>query len=122
MPSYATVDDYLSTLSPEARQIMQRLRALVTQAAPDAKELPDKKVPTYTLVPDTKPVTQLMLAAHPKYVSLYVFPATVTQFASRLGDCELGKGTVKWAYDHPLDEALIVEIIQYRKEEIASTL
>ncbi len=118
MPTFRTVDDYIASRPQEAQAMLRELRRLILKAVPDAVELPDYKVPSYTLVPGVKPEQQLMMAAYAQYVSFYPYQAAIDHFADALEDYETGKGTVKFQYGQPLPKDLIKQMVIFRKEEI----
>jgi len=118
MPTYKTVDDYIQSQSAEAQPILHELRALIKEAVPDAVEIPNYKVPSFTLIPGTSPERQLMIAAYAKYVSFYPYQAAIDHFAEELVDFELGKGTIKFPFNRPLPKELIKRIVLFRKEEL----
>jgi uncharacterized protein YdhG (YjbR/CyaY superfamily) len=122
MPSFRTVDDYIASQSREAQILLKALRSLIKETVPETVEIPDYKVPSFILVPGTKPDQQLMIVAYAKYVSFYPFQATIDHFADDLKSFELGKGTVKFPFDKPLPAELIKRMVKFRKEEISGEL
>lgn len=122
MPNYKTVDHYIASQSKEAQIILQELRSIIKEAVPKTVEIPDYKVPSFTLIPGTKPEQQMMIVAYAKCVSFYPFQSTIEHFADELKDFELGKGTVKFHFNKPLPKELIKRMVKFRKEEILSEL
>ena len=118
MPNFKTVDDYIANQSAEAQALLHELRALIKEAVPEAVEIENYKVPSFTLVPGTKPAQQLMIVAYAKYVSFYPHQAAVAHFEDELKDYELGKGTVKFKYNQALPKELIKRMVIFRKEEM----
>ncbi len=118
MPVYETVDDYIDDQSSEAQPLLEQLRKLISAAVAGVQEVPNSKVPTFKLVPGAKPEQQIMIAAYNKYVSFYPYQATIDQFAEQLKEYELGKGTVKFAFDEPLPAKLIKQMVEFRKQEL----
>lgn len=118
MPSFATVDDYIAKQSEAAQEILNELRNLIHDAAPDVVEIPNSKVPSFTLVPDAKPQLQLMIAAYTKFVSFYPFEKTMEAFADQLKVYETGKGSVKFPLNKPLPKELISQMVTFRMEEL----
>lgn len=122
MPEFKTVDDYIDNQTKEAQIILRELRHLIKEAVPETVELPNYKVPSFTLIPDTKPQQQIMMVAYAKYVSFYPYQAVIEQFAEELRNFELGKGTVKFPFKKPLPEELIKRMVVFRKEELLSKI
>lgn len=119
MPSFANADDYIANQAEAAQEILKELRSIIHDAAPDVVEIPNSKVPSFTLVPDAKPQLQLMMAAYAKFVSFYPFEKTVEAFADQLKDYETGKGSVKFPLNKPLPKELILEMVKFRVQELA---
>ena len=122
MPDFATIDDYIASQPPEAQKILQELRSIIKEAAPDAEEILNYKVPSFTLVPGGKREHQIMIAGYAKFVSFYPFPSTITQFADDLKDFKLGKGSVQFPLNKPLPKDLIFKMVQFRSNEISNNL
>lgn len=118
MPNFKTVDDYIVSQSQEAQIILRELRSIIKEAVPETIEIPNYKVPSFTLIFGLKPEQQLMIVAYKKYVSFYPFQATIDKFKDELKNFELGKGTVKFPFDKPLPKDLIIEMVRFRKDEI----
>ena len=121
MPNFKTVDDYIDNQTEEAKVILHELRSLIKEAVPESVEIPNYKVPSFTLIPGTKPEQQLMIVAYAKYVSFYPYQTTVEHFADELKNFELGKGTVKFQFNKPLPKELIKRMVVFRKEELLNT-
>jgi len=118
MPSFKTVDDYINNQSKEAQVILRELRSLIKDAVPETVEIPNNKIPSFTLVPGKKPEQQIMIAAYTKYVSFYPYQSVIEYFADELKNFELGKGTVKFQFNEPLPKDLIKRMVVFRKEEL----
>jgi uncharacterized protein YdhG (YjbR/CyaY superfamily) len=122
MPNFETVDDYIAIQTKEAQIILQELRSIIKEAVPEAVEITNYKVPSFTLIPETKSDQQIMIVAYAKQVSFYPFQATVDHFSDELKGFELGKGTVKFPFNNPLPKDLIIRMVQFRKDEILKDL
>ncbi len=118
MPSFKTVDDYISSQSIDAQVLLLELRRLIKEAVPETIEINDSKVPTLQLIPGTKPEQQIMIVAYAKYVSFYPFQAVIEKFTEELKSFEIGKGTVKFPFNKPLPKDLIKRMVIFRKEEL----
>lgn len=118
MPNFKTVDDYIDSQTEEAQVILRELRNLIKETVPQAIEIPNYKVPSFTLIPEIKPVQQLMIVSYAKHVSFYPYQTVIEHFADELKYFELGKGTVKFPFNKPLPKELIKRMIVFRKEEL----
>ena len=118
MPNYETIDDYIANQSEKAQTVLQELRSIIKEAAPDAIEILNYKVPSFTLVPEGKRDQQVMMAAYAKFIGFHPFPTTMEHFAEELKDYKQGKGSVQFPLNQPLPKDLIIRMVRFRKEEI----
>lgn len=118
MPTFETIDDYINHQTLEAQSMLQEIRELVKEVAPDAVEVLNYKVPSFTLVPNGKRDQQIMMAAYAKFIGFYPFPTTMEAFAEELKEYKQGKGSVQFPFNKPLPTELIKQMVIYRKNEI----
>lgn len=118
MPSYQTADDYIAHQPEAAQKILHDLQNIIMEACPNAIEIPNSKVPSYTLVNRAKTKLQLMMAAYAKFVSFYPFEKTVEAFTDQLSRFETGKGSVKFPLGTPLPKEVVLEMVKFRVEEL----
>lgn len=118
MPSYQTADDYIAHQPKAAQKILYDLQNIIEEACPEATEIPNSKVPSYTLVNGAKTKLQLMMAAYAKFVSFYPFEKTVEAFTDQLMDYETGKGSIKFPINKPLPKDLILQMVKFRMSEL----
>ncbi len=111
-----TVDDYIA-LQPEAvRHALQRVRAAIRTAAPDAQEVIAYNMPTYKL--GKSPL--LSFAAWKEHYALYLATKPiVAAFGSELRNCTIEKGTIRFSYADPVPEELIGRIVAFRATRAA---
>lgn len=122
MPTFATIDDYIANQPKETQIVLEELRSIIKEAAPDAEEIINYKIPSFRLVPKGKSNQQIMMAGYTKYVSFYPFPTTVAHFKDELKEYKQGKGSVQFPFNKPLPKDLIIRMVKFRKEEILSDL
>lgn len=118
MPNFETIDDYINSQPKEVQKHLQELRKIINEAAPDATEVLNYKVPAFTLVKGGKRDQQVMIAGYSKFVSFYPFPTTMEAFSDKLKAYKQGKGSVQFPLDKELPKDLIKQMVQYRKAEI----
>jgi uncharacterized protein YdhG (YjbR/CyaY superfamily) len=111
----SALDDYLAGLPQEQREAFARVRAVVERVAPDAEEGVSYGMPAYLHA--GRPL--LGFRAAKKHLSVFPFsPAVVEAVKDRLEGFDLSKGTIRFTPDHPLPEAVLVDLIRARQEEI----
>ena len=118
MPNFETIDDYIISQPEEAQKVLQELRSIINEAAPEAIENLNYKVPSFTLVPGGKRDQQIMMAGYSKFVGFYPFPSTMAKFSNELKDYKQGKGSIQFPFNKPLPKDLIIRMVKFRKEEI----
>lgn len=118
MPTFMTIDNYINSQPVEAQNVLNELRNIIKEAVPDANEIHNYKVPAFTLVSESKINLQIMMVAYSKFVSLYLFPATVERFKDELKGFKIGNGTVSFPFEKQLPKDLIIRMVKFRKDEI----
>lgn len=122
MPNFGTIDDYIADQPKEAQKVLHELRSIIKEAAPDAIEILNYKVPSFILVPGGKSNQQIMMAGYAKFVGFYPFPTTIAAFSDELRDYKQGKGSVQFPLNKPLPGELIIRMVKFRKNEILKEL
>lgn len=118
MPNFETIDDYIANQPKEVQIVLQELRSIINEAAPDAIEILNYKIPSFILVKTGKRDQQIMMAGYAKFVGFYPFPTTMVEFADELKDYRQGKGSVQFPLDKPLPKDLIIRMVKFRREEV----
>ena len=99
---FITIDDYIATVSPEARQILAEIRRLIHLKVPQAQEAISYQMPAFKLQS-----TFIYFAAFKKHIGVY--PPIVT-------DKSLIAATARYRNDKgnlafPFDETMPYELI-----------
>jgi len=109
---FASIDDYMAAFAPETREILQTLREVIREAAPDATEKISYQMPTFALHGNL-----VHFAAYPNHIGFYPAPSGINAFQQELSDYKWSKGAVQFPVDKPLPYALIGKIVRYRANE-----
>lgn len=108
----ATVDEYIAQFGGEVQEILQKLRALVKESAPQAEERFAYQMPGYYL---NGPL--VYFAAFKRHIGLYPTAADLTPFEAELAPYKRSKGTLQFPLDKPIPYDLIRRIVQFRIDE-----
>ncbi|MCC7268160.1 MAG: DUF1801 domain-containing protein [Caulobacteraceae bacterium] len=109
----ATVEAFLESQSPERRQAIERLRAIIREEAPQAEEKISYQQPTYMLHG-----WFISLGAAKNHLSFYPMNnTTVARHAEALKDFKTLPGTIQFTPDHPIPEVLVRQIVRERLAE-----
>jgi uncharacterized protein YdhG (YjbR/CyaY superfamily) len=113
---FQSVDDYIAIHPPPVQAILQRVRAAIRKAIPDADEVISYQIAAFKL----EGRSVLWFAGWKEHYSLY--PATA-RLVEALGDAlepyELSKGTIRFPFDRPIPIGLIRRIAKLRAAEVA---
>ncbi len=116
MTKPTTVDEYLARFDGETRTRLDRLRALITTTAPDAKESISYVMPAYKL--NGKPL--VYFAGYVKHIGLYATPSGHEAFAEDLAQFKQGKGSVQFPLDQDMPWDLIERIVTFKTDELSA--
>src|ERR1051325_11156782 len=104
-----TIDAYIANFPKDVQQILQKMRATIKKAAPDAKETIKYGIPTFTLNGNL-----VHFGGYKEHIGFYPAPAGIAEFKNDLAPYVAGKGTIKFPLDQPIPFALITRIIKFR--------
>jgi uncharacterized protein YdhG (YjbR/CyaY superfamily) len=110
-----TVDEYLQSLSGEQREALERVRAAIRAAAPQAVECIAYGIPAIRL--DGKMLVAYGAAA--KHCALYPGAHPIAVHKEELTEYDTAKGTIRFPPGRPLPAALIRKLVQTRIAQYA---
>jgi len=115
---YLTVMEYINEQTEPNKVRLLELRKCILEVVPDAEELFNYGVPAFALVKSGKMNEQVMIAGFKNHVGFYPHPATIEHFASELAPYKQGKGSIQFSHQQVIPYALIVRMVQWRKEQL----
>ena len=104
-----TIDAYIADFPKTVQQILQKVRATIKTAAPDAKETIKYGIPTFTLNGNL-----VHFGGYKEHIGFYPAPAGIAEFKKELAPYASGKGTIRFPLDKPIPFALITRIVKFR--------
>lgn len=111
----ANIDEYVATVPPQARETLERVRALIHETLPGAVESISYAIPTIHL--NGRRV--IAFAGYAHHIGMYPAPIGVPGFED-LAQYASGKATARFPLGEPLPEDLIRRIVRYQVERAAS--
>lgn len=108
--SAATIDEYIAEFPPATREVLEQLRSLIRELAPQATETISYSIPTF----DLNGKHLVHFAGYAKHVGLYPTPSGMEQFKADLAKYKTGKGSVQFPLGQPLPTDLIRRIVEFR--------
>ncbi len=112
MSAYKTIDEYIDTFPDDVKRILNQLRQIIHEAAPEAEETISYQMPTFTLHGNL-----VHFAAFKNHIGFYPTPTGIESFQKELAPYKGAKGSVQFPIDRPLPLALIRKIVKYRVQE-----
>lgn len=109
---FLSVDDYINSQTPEAKEKLKELRNLIRINAPGAFETISYNMPAYKING-----ILLYFAAFKNHYSIFPGPKAILNFKKDLIDFKTSKGTIQFSYEKPVPKRLISNIIKYLVKE-----
>mgnify|MGYP000858883395 CR=1 FL=1 len=109
----STTDEYIASFPDDIQLILNKVRATIRQAAPDAEESIGYGMPAYKL----KGRPLVYFAGYKGHIGFYATPSGHTEFAKELSKYKQGKGSVQFPLDQPMPYDLIAQIVEFRVVE-----
>ncbi|MET0864425.1 MAG: DUF1801 domain-containing protein [Nakamurella sp.] len=109
------IDDYLAGLEPAERTLLEHVRQLALEVAPDAEDGRSYGMPA--LKYRKKPLIGFIAAK--THLSVFPFsPAVVEAVADRLDGFDISKGTIRFSVGHPIPDDVVQDVVRHRLGEI----
>lgn len=106
-----TIDDYIKTFPADVQQILETLRKVIREAAPEAEEAISYQIPTFRLNGNL-----VHFAGYKKHIGFYPTSSGIEAFKEELSAYEGAKGSVKFPIEKPLPLDLVRKIVAFRCE------
>ena len=106
---YNNVDDYIASFEPPTQEILNDIRTVVRNAAPEAIESIAYGMPAYKH--NKKPIAYFAAFRH--HIGFYATPHAHEEFGKRLSVYKQGKGSVQFPIDQPMPLDLIADMVTY---------
>lgn len=111
-----SIDEYLDTLRPEKRAVLEKLRKVILAAAPKSEECISYGIPA------VRWNGRMLVAfgAATKHCSFFPGAHPVRTHAKELKAYDTSNGTVRFAVDRPLPAALVRKLVKTRIAQYAA--
>jgi uncharacterized protein YdhG (YjbR/CyaY superfamily) len=111
-----SIDEYVAGFPPETQKVLQELRALIKELAPDATETISYAIPTF----DLNGRHLVHFAGYARHIGFYPVPSALEAFKEELKPYKTGKGSAQFPLARPLPTDLIRRIVAFRIAENVS--
>jgi uncharacterized protein YdhG (YjbR/CyaY superfamily) len=106
------IDEYVAGFPVHVREILQKIRKTIQQAAPDAEETIKYGMPTFTLEGNL-----VYFAAFKNHIGFFPPTQGDEEFKSETSPYEGPKGNLRFPLDAPIPYGLIGKVVKLRVEE-----
>ncbi|WP_338452942.1 DUF1801 domain-containing protein [Niallia oryzisoli] len=107
-----SIDEYILQYSEEAQEILQTLRRVIKESAPNATEKISYRMPTFVLEGNL-----VHFAAYNNHIGFYPTPSGINTFKQELSGYKTSKGAVQFPIEKPIPYELIRQIVKFRVDE-----
>ncbi|MBL8131887.1 MAG: DUF1801 domain-containing protein [Anaerolineae bacterium] len=109
---FSTIDEYIATFPGDVQAILQKMRQIIHEAAPEAEEAISYQMPTFR-----QNGNLVHFAAFKNHIGFYPAPSGIEAFAEEIAPYFGGKGSLQFPKDKPIPYDLVRRIVRYRVEE-----
>ena len=115
-PKVSTIDEYIAASPKEVRSLLEQVRQVIKETAPDAQEAISYGIPTFKLNGNL-----VHFAAFKKHLGFYPGgPSAIEAFKDELDGYQLSKGTIRFSLDEEIPFELVKRIVEFRVKENTS--
>ncbi len=107
------IDAYIAVFPPEVQEILQKVRATIRRAAPEAGEAISYGIPTFKL----NGRYLIYFAGYKQHIAAYPVPNGDAAFNEEAATYQSGKGTLRFPLDKPIPYDFITRAVQFAIEE-----
>lgn len=107
-----SIDEYIAGFPSEIQAKLEKIRATIKKAAPQAEEAIKYMIPTFVLKGNL-----VHFAAFKNHIGFYPAPRGIEAFKEELAEYEAGKGTIQFPLDKPIPYHLIGKIVKFRVKD-----
>lgn len=107
-----TIDQYIDLFEPETKNILNKIKKAIKQAAPRATETIKYGIPTFVFKGNL-----VHFGGYKNHVGFYPATSGIEAFKKQLAKYQSGKGTIRFAIDKPVPFDLIKQIVKFRVEQ-----
>ncbi len=110
--SPTTIDEYIAQCPEDVQPMLQKIRAVIREAAPEAEERISYKMPGFY-----QRGMLVWFGMHKSHIGFYPTGAGIEAFKEELTGYETSKGAVQFRLDRPIPYDLIARIVKYKVAE-----
>ena len=110
--TFQSIDDYISSFSPDVQAKLEQIRNVIQKVAPKATETIKYAMPTFVYHGNL-----VYFAAFQNHIGFYAVPSGIEAFKEELSAYKGGKGSVQFPLSEPMPLDLVRRIVEFRVKE-----
>ena len=110
--TFMSINEYILGFPPEIQEILNMMRKVIKESAPEANEKISYQMPTFVLHGNL-----VHFAAFKNHIGFYPSPSGIDAFKHELSEFKGAKGSVQFPIGKPLPYELISKIVKFRVAE-----
>jgi uncharacterized protein YdhG (YjbR/CyaY superfamily) len=107
-----SIDEYILQYPVAVQEVLETIRSVIKEAAPDAMEKISYQMPTFELEGNL-----VHFAAFKNHIGFYPTPSGIDTFKQQLSEYKTSKGAVQFPIGKPIPYELISQIVKFRVAE-----
>ena len=107
-----TVDEYINQFPEDVQLILNNIRQIIHEEAPEATEKISYQMPTFVYHGNL-----VHFARYKNHIGFYPTPSGITAFQKEIEEYKNAKGSVQFPLTKPIPYELIRKIVQHRVNE-----
>lgn len=107
-----SIDEYIAQFPQDIQEILNKLRQVIKESAPDAEEKISYGMPTFVLNRNL-----VHFAAYKNHIGFYPTPNGINTFKQELSEYKTSKGAVQFPIGKPIPYELVSKIVKFRVSE-----
>lgn len=109
---FETIDEYIVEFSEDIQEILENMRKVIQEAAPEAEEVISYGMPTFKFHGNL-----VHFAAYKNHIGFYPAPSGIERFKKEILEYKSSKGAVQFPLDEPIPYDLVEKIVIFRVKE-----
>jgi uncharacterized protein YdhG (YjbR/CyaY superfamily) len=109
---FTTIPEYIARFPEQVRGILEELRRVIKETAPEAEEAISWGMPTFRLHGNL-----VHFAGYKHHIGFYPGSSAIDAFREELPPYKHSKGTLQFPIDKPVPFDLVRKIVRYRVKE-----
>ena len=115
---YKTIDEYIAEFPKDVRAVLEELRRVILEIAPEAEETISYGIPTF----DLNGKHLVHFAAYKNHVGFYPTSSGIASFKKELAPFKTSRGTVQFPLGKPIPFDLVRRIVKFRVKQMSQRI